>query len=1156
MTLEEAVESDKLVVFVGAGLSTGIGMPNWNGLVKAIIDQIQLSDARVKDLSPLLDSGLLSPLQVLDKIEAHRNKILEVLVSKIQVDDDADLSTHRLLAQLCPRIITTNYDKALEKAKGDAQVVHYGSAFNISRLHDMPSYVFKIHGCVDYPDDCLIFTTQYQSRYSSLKASTLELVKIFTEKVVLFVGYSMTDPYINETLEFIRGLYDGHIPKPFIITTDKNFNHTQATPIVIDNYHEGLPAKLSELLKFKKTNLPPQSKRDERISVQILYPKPFDKPIAILNPEKLVDCLSLFDLDIAVDILNLDSLRSSDEMDLLIIITQTNKGLIIIEDEYLKGKPVELSEIQENLPPSCKAVFIFHAGPLDLPKMTFDIPFAFLDTTLRKENDVFSTFAHKVFRKGEPKLLANDYIIKNESVLPATKSKKGSASVKHYNPPISAYIDKKNVLKFIGRRTDLEFLIRKLIELKYESKILAIKGSGGIGKTTIVTKAAIELAERKHFPRGIDFVPCHAITSFENLAFTLSQTFGITNSKDIVNQIKLQETTRSRLLILDNFETLLYLPEKKEIIDLLSNIANFACVVVTTRQLLALDYEDVFELRNFTSDEAFELFRSIYPGVNPKDEKLLRQEIIENLLNNNPLAIKLIAKGLPPSKSMKALKDELEENIFREENIQEIFERPEDLNIERSNSLYHSINYSYQLLNTEEKLTFEILSLFPDGIPLESFKAFIKASRNLKTKIGDKEIKALDDKSLLENSNKFLKLQSIISRFSEFQFKNRELGLKKTLYTTALGYNHFLVRLLMDRKRFKITSSIKLLDSNTNNYLKSLQFLDSCDVQLVDKLDFIDDISFIFRSTNQPHQFRKLLNAYKKRLDSSESKAHTFLDLTDIRTRYWNLEFESSFSELQQLFPVGQLLSIDFDDKLESMMFHQAEPIYDCEGHTFEIFKKFLSHEHKDFFLQGTLFQLGFLREAYTLAMIDPDPTFFEFEALYAFGKLNIVDAQGYLSKTYKKENLEIIQMTYLLAKAGVTIKDELGNLVVSNPYSKGLVQLISALSISDKDKKIESFESSLKDMMHIKYYYLEGILLFAKFLKSVGEISRARKLVVEGLDHSTKHKFRYLQFCFESVFEPQQIYNQDNYPIDIDLVAVDQYMKQRKSWYASIRQR
>lgn len=90
--------------------------------------------------------------------------------------------------------------------------------------------------------------------------------------------------------------------------------------------------------------------------------------------------------------------------------------------------------------------------------------------------------------------------------------------VDHSKRILSENIDTKNLVNFVGRKTDLEDITRKIIDTN--KQVLTIKGSGGIGKTTIVKKVATELYERGYYPDGI----------FSSTA-SLSQTINPSNTR-------------------------------------------------------------------------------------------------------------------------------------------------------------------------------------------------------------------------------------------------------------------------------------------------------------------------------------------------------------------------------------------------------------------------------------------------------------------------------------------------------------------------------------------------------------------------------------------------------------------------------------------------
>ncbi|MGZ4997501.1 MAG: hypothetical protein ACXV8J_06680 [Methylobacter sp.] len=286
-----------------------------------------------------------------------------------------------------------------------------------------------------------------------------------------------------------------------------------------------------------------------------------------------------------------------------------------------------------------------------------------------------------------------------------------------------------------------------------------------MGKTTIIKKLTVALAERGYFAGGINFVDGEFITDCQQFKNKVASSFNLEQAEDAEQHLREHHDHQPRLIIIDNLETLLYLDDTQQIKAFLSFISDYATLVVTLRETLQIEGEVVYEMRQFTTDEAFELFIS---GIEQRkiaaDEvELLRQDILENLLNNNPLAIRLITGNMPKGKSLLALKEELETNLFSKvsETELELFDDKSDLNIARKKSIYASILYSYHHLTEEEKKAIELLSLFPDGIELETFKRLSSEQKKnaspRKSMITDRVIRSLENKSMLENNKRLAK---------------------------------------------------------------------------------------------------------------------------------------------------------------------------------------------------------------------------------------------------------------------------------------------------------------------------------------------------------------------------------------------------------------
>ena len=115
------------------------------------------------------------------------------------------------------------------------------------------------------------------------------------------------------------------------------------------------------------------------------------------------------------------------------------------------------------------------------------------------------------------KIAENDSQIKKllaSTIHRELKLEKGSCKFLRLSTELPELIDDKNLKKFIGRNTDIENLVKRIASLKNENKILTIKGSGGIGKTTLISKVVTEFASRGKFKDGIKFVQCAPADSF------------------------------------------------------------------------------------------------------------------------------------------------------------------------------------------------------------------------------------------------------------------------------------------------------------------------------------------------------------------------------------------------------------------------------------------------------------------------------------------------------------------------------------------------------------------------------------------------------------------------------------------------------------------
>jgi NAD-dependent SIR2 family protein deacetylase/tetratricopeptide (TPR) repeat protein len=269
-SLIEKINNGKIVVFAGAGLSMNAGLPNWNQLIAAILDEIEGKESKSKKYKDALDDDILTPLDVLSKIEPHKEFAIEALEKKIRSYDGCKPTLiHKLIGAISTKIITTNYDCLIENQLTDYEKIPYSNSFKVSKISEYDKYILKIHGDIHEPDKCILFPSQYDSLYREKEqTSVFELKKIISDKSIIFIGFSFTDPYINYVFEFISKLYNGFTPEHYIITTEVNKEWpSRITPIKINSNSE-IQELLEKILEESSLKMQNRNTFDSKINTE------------------------------------------------------------------------------------------------------------------------------------------------------------------------------------------------------------------------------------------------------------------------------------------------------------------------------------------------------------------------------------------------------------------------------------------------------------------------------------------------------------------------------------------------------------------------------------------------------------------------------------------------------------------------------------------------------------------------------------------------------------------------------------------------------------------------------------------------------------------------------------------------------------------------
>lgn len=258
-SIKEAIRQNSLILFIGSGYSKNINLPAWDDLAKRMVDKLSQNDQSLEALKTEASKYGMEPIKILNALyeKGHATESKIILQDIIDIDlSNQNLENQKKIWRLSGKVITTNYDKALESAldedlRENVEVLVPGESHaNISILSD-ESYLYKIHGTIDHPETCILFSADYDRLYKYNHAFLTELKRLTATSVILFIGYSVNDMEIQQILRNIKSIF--HVgTRHFVVTPDvKSFKSMGIDTIKIENYTELLPY-LDELVLYRQ----------------------------------------------------------------------------------------------------------------------------------------------------------------------------------------------------------------------------------------------------------------------------------------------------------------------------------------------------------------------------------------------------------------------------------------------------------------------------------------------------------------------------------------------------------------------------------------------------------------------------------------------------------------------------------------------------------------------------------------------------------------------------------------------------------------------------------------------------------------------------------------------------------------------------------------
>lgn len=214
----KALKEQRCVIFFGSGISRDSGLPTSTELIKDILDLPETEQITEFDLARIAQ---IQRFRHINNTQWLHNRLINLLTGSEKKPNDL----HKLLVMLKSKYyITTNYDRLF-----DDVLQEYIGVKDLSRIvkdEDISKYsdvlYIKLHGDIFDGKSIVLTYDDYETKFDNNPNLLHLLFSIFSQNLVLFVGYSLKDPNILSIVRKIAQKGDSYAKGMYIILRDAN----------------------------------------------------------------------------------------------------------------------------------------------------------------------------------------------------------------------------------------------------------------------------------------------------------------------------------------------------------------------------------------------------------------------------------------------------------------------------------------------------------------------------------------------------------------------------------------------------------------------------------------------------------------------------------------------------------------------------------------------------------------------------------------------------------------------------------------------------------------------------------------------------------------------------------------------------------------------
>lgn len=216
------------ILFVGSGMSRRyLGLETWSDLLKKMVNELNLpkpfeyyysiSDHHLPQIASNIGNDFNEIWWSTDQFSESREDYSEIAQSKFSplkyeickyltgitnVRDEYKSEINLFKKAVIDGIITTNWDSLLEQLFPDFTTYVGQDELIYTDIYSIGE-IYKIHGSVSNPESLVLTSEDYESFHNRNPYLAAKLLTLFIEHPVIFMGYSLDDPNIQEILKSI-----------------------------------------------------------------------------------------------------------------------------------------------------------------------------------------------------------------------------------------------------------------------------------------------------------------------------------------------------------------------------------------------------------------------------------------------------------------------------------------------------------------------------------------------------------------------------------------------------------------------------------------------------------------------------------------------------------------------------------------------------------------------------------------------------------------------------------------------------------------------------------------------------------------------------------------------------------------------------------------